>query len=282
MCKKDVSYRVNPTKGYPQMEMTMQTNIVEQVRKAKQQIQEGRQTLATLVDNIGRDELLALLLGDESGVEDIALPDKASVTANVERSATASRSPRIVNGRPSLPWAMQLILKDAGKSLSTDEVFAGLEERKWVPDSKNPRTYVSRILSGNPRIFTRDETRGRGHYQLPNGFEVPELPAKMAKKSNGGTLHVKETSKVAKAKTSRPAGPAVIELLKHTRKDISITDVVKATGLPAKSVQGVVMSLIRESALKKTGKVNESGKKLFAVDRDAFNTYVKKSEAAAN
>ncbi len=266
--------------------------IQQQAHQAVRQIREGRRILGELLQHLGSDALISLILNEEGVGEEIVptrSPKVVASTANVGRSAVSARTPRVVNGRPSLPWAMQIIIKEAGRPLSGTEVFEGLKERNWVPNSKNPRAYVSRILSGSPQVFVRDAKLGRGHYDLPSGFQVPDLPKDMTAtkatngsattKTNGATTNGSAKTAVKTTGRDKRVFPAVVEMLQHTRKPIAFVDVSKATGLPAKPVQGILISLLRLGALKRTKNLNEEGKKLFEIDREAFNTLVKKSEA---
>ncbi|MFA5054042.1 MAG: hypothetical protein WC565_08275, partial [Parcubacteria group bacterium] len=70
------------------------------------------------------------------------------------------------------PRAGGLSLKDKIKSvmgrsiLNAGEVLERLEEKGLMPESNNPRQYVSMVLSSCHEMFERATSKGRGYYRV--------------------------------------------------------------------------------------------------------------------
>lgn len=73
----------------------------------------------------------------------------------------------ILTQTPSLREAAQLVLASATRPLNPAEVLEELEQRNWMPESKNPLNYVRYVLSSNVEtgLFTRVAGH-RGCYRI--------------------------------------------------------------------------------------------------------------------
>jgi hypothetical protein len=98
---------------------TTNNNAMLQVQSAVSQIRSGRAILGKVFPELNEMKLAmieSIIAGNVTSlVEDVALPDVVSTkprVSNVERSVVnggGNGAPRIIDGRPSLPWAIKLI-----------------------------------------------------------------------------------------------------------------------------------------------------------------------------
>lgn len=81
--------------------------------------------------------------------------------------------------RPKMKEAVATVI---GKGqMSANEVVDALKTRGWLPDSENPRQYMSYVLSTHKDVF---ETVGRGIYKVKSGVSF----AKKANRKVDNTL----------------------------------------------------------------------------------------------
>ena len=233
-------------------------SVSERAQAAVTKLREGRADLSELTRAYGPKQVLDGIL------EGLTIPAPNNGTSNLQR--VPRDLSQIVEGRPSLPWAIKIVVQEDGKgeALSTDDIYAGLESRGWLPSkSRDPRPYVSRVLSGDT-AFIRDTSRGRGFYKLAPGVVVPSLVELDSEAANGQQEEIPKTE----------IFPRVIQVLQRAKQEISIRDIVKATGADPKSIQGPLMVLIQKGALKKTRKTTEEGRPLFSVHQKALTKYL--------
>jgi len=79
------------------------------------------------------------------------------------------------------------------KVMSGDDIYAGLIERNWLPNSKEPRKYVGYLLSSTKDRFEAVKTAGRGMYR------VVGLGATVSNSNGGKTKTKAEPAAVAEA-----------------------------------------------------------------------------------
>lgn len=236
------------------MEMKAEATVMDRVKLAAAKIREGRAELDGIAQQHGAKKVLDMILFGE--VESL------TVTSNVNRNPLDARG--MHDGRPSLSWAIQLVIQEDGQgsALSTDAIFQGLEKRKWLPPgSKDPRPYVSRVLSGNPDVFVRDPMLGRGHYRLVPGFQV-------------APLFEEETTTEAPEVAKEEVFPKVLDVLQKTTEPFAIQDLAKATGISTRSIQGPIMTLLENGGIKRLRKASPIGRPLFSVNQKTLAAYV--------
>lgn len=95
-------------------------------------------------------------------------------------------NPSAAEGRRAVARGDRPVLKDAMEQvmgrheMSADEVILGLQAKGWLPNSGNPKQYISYMLSSTKDVF---EPVRRGIYRV-----LPSIAA-AAKKSNGHKGH---------------------------------------------------------------------------------------------
>jgi hypothetical protein len=277
------------------MEMKkMDSSLQQQLVKATSQIREGRMALTKIVSTIDPASLVELLIagamsGSESVPVDVAPPPPSA--SNVERSASSARSPRIVDGRPSLSWGMQIILSEGGAAMHVKEILKALIARKWDPKTKSTEkklANVNSVLSSQKKVFRSDKKAGKGFYGLVPGVEVPPLPASIDGGKKTAPASAKPAAKVAvngKKPTHKPLaerkpmmGP-VLKLLKAARGQVTTPDIAKQLKVEPNLIQGPILALIKSKSIK-GGKKNDEGATLFSINRDNLNAHIKRFEAA--
>ena len=265
----------------------LMTNIGQ--LKAQDQL---RAQIEQQVASLQPSEIVDLIIGGGlvSAAAPITAPAPAAPVSNVTRAASGRRSMQIIDGRPSLPWGMRIILKEAGHSMHGDDIFNALAAYGWLPKGKKPRQRVAQALSQQSEVFLRDKKAGRGFYYLAS-TDVPELPpsVKRAKAAPAITRPVGSKGSAAtsaapvKKPTHKPLaerketmGPALKFLLANKRMSVvASTDVAKALKIEANEMQGPLIALMKSGALKKTAKTNDDGKTLYKVNYDKLVAHAK-------
>jgi hypothetical protein len=115
------------------------------------------------------EKLEKLILSQKETIEKLFLvfnEMKSSLTADVAavtkpKKARVSRDPN----KPRIADAIQLVMEAYPDITTPDEIKEKIEERNWLPRSKNPARYIRFILSRDKR-FAKLEGAGRGHYRL--------------------------------------------------------------------------------------------------------------------
>jgi hypothetical protein len=74
--------------------------------------------------------------------------------------------------RPPIKDAIQKVM--SGKAMSIDDIFEGLKAKSWLPNSSEPRQYISYILSTSKDRFER-VVGSRGVYK-PKGTTADKAP----------------------------------------------------------------------------------------------------------
>jgi len=253
------------------MQTTMQ---MQEVRNAAKMVAQGRETLRRLFPNLNENQLeaIASIAMDDAQIA-AETPNVAPVISNLARLPVVAAS----GEKPSLRNGIITVLKARhGKGevdVSADAIFKELESRGWVPNSKDPRNYVGHVLSTYPALFERGKERGT--YKLAKGVDVlPEQPKTTAPKTNG-TASADE-KKMATPPLVKDAADRIIKVLKKSSAPFSIGDVAKATKIPNhRQVTALVMTMLKNGAVKKLPKKSKAGSSMFSVNRDKFNEFVK-------
>ena len=94
--------------------------------------------------------------------------------------------------RPPIKEALAKIL--GGKTMSIDEIFDGLKAKSWLPNSSDPRQYISYLLSTSKTRFERVASAGRGFYRVKTDEAKVEKakPEKTNGKADASTMSMDE------------------------------------------------------------------------------------------
>lgn len=281
-------------------------SVQEQLVKAETQIREGRTALTQIVASLDAKSLAELFIARAMGDGEVSVPMDVAPpppsASNVERSTSSARSPRIIDGRPSLSWGMQIILNESNDAMHVKDILKALVARKWDPKTKTTEkklANVNSVLSSQKKVFRSDKEAGKGHYRLAPGVDVPpfQAPGKA-----GAAAPVKKTGKKTKKVSAKANGKAakangkakpthkplaerkpimgrLLKLLKASRGEVTSPDIAKALKVESNVIQGGLLALMKSGSLVK-GKENEEGATLFSIDRDKLNEHVKRFEAA--
>lgn len=106
--------------------------------------------------------------------------------------ATQGRRDVAAGHRPSLKDAMTQVM--GGKVMNASEVYEGLKAKNWLPNSNDPRQYISFSLSSFKDRFERVEGKGRGFYKVKAG----------AAASTNGTTGAAKAAPKAEEKAAEP------------------------------------------------------------------------------
>jgi hypothetical protein len=104
--------------------------------------------------------------------------------ANAE-APTPSPKKKSKGASPRAIEAIETILSERGPMHPTELVKA-LEEKGWMPNSAEPKTYVAFILSQNKERFEKAPEKGRGFYRVKGSTSTQvEVPKSPEAKTNG-------------------------------------------------------------------------------------------------
>jgi len=81
--------------------------------------------------------------------------------------------------RPPIKKAMIEVM--GKKTTNATEIYEGLKAKDWLPNSNDPRAYISYLLSSFKDVFERVEGKGRGQYRVRDG--VTTTTTKTTKKT---------------------------------------------------------------------------------------------------
>ena len=112
--------------------------------------------------------------------EDGPLDTGACKTRNGPAEVTQHKRPNVQEGRRAVAAGLRPPIKDAiasvmGTSTMTiEEIFEGLRAKNWLPNSSEPRQYISYLLSTSKERFEKVPHAGRGVYR--GKIAPPRLP----------------------------------------------------------------------------------------------------------
>jgi hypothetical protein len=93
-------------------------------------------------------------------------PKKTAGKKSVNR-ATQGRRDVAAGHRPSLKDAMTQVA--GNKDVNASDIYEALKAKNWLPNSNDPRQYISYSLSSFKDRFERVESKGRGFYKVRAG-----------------------------------------------------------------------------------------------------------------
>lgn len=129
---------------------------------------------AMYVDPVGDEVISGLSSLDSSPTK------KKKVQAKKKKALPPAKPVRLISGKsPRLIDALQMVMRS--KQMGAKEAYALLKARKWLPNSKDPLSYIRFTLSDENEIFHRVEGK-RGVYQLD-----PSNPYAVGKKKTEET-----------------------------------------------------------------------------------------------
>jgi hypothetical protein len=273
-----------------------------------------RQRLVASIAALSPEQVFDLVIGGGLAGTSIAMPSAiapvaaAPAVSNVIRSASGRRAFQLVNGNPSLPWAVRIILKEAGQPIHADDIFNALVAYKWISKNmKDPRARLSNVLSSQSHLFLRAKDVGRGFYTLSPTADFQPLPASVkrakaapaitrlasgsvaaapAKAAAPATVKAKAKAAPEKKPTHKPLsdrketmGPALKYLLAHKgSKLIAATDVATSIKAEPNEMQGPLIAMLRSGAWKATSQTNEEGKTLYKINPAKLAAHVERFE----
>ena len=107
---------------------------------------------------------------------------KAAPKAKAKKGRKPTKNVAAAEGRRAVARGDRPVLKEAMKTVMGDKVMAaqdivdGLKAKGWLPNAKDPRTYISFTLSAQKDAFERTEKRG--YYRVrKNGKAAPKKPS---------------------------------------------------------------------------------------------------------
>jgi hypothetical protein len=112
--------------------------------------------------------------------------------------------------RPPIKKAMIEVM--GKKTMNASEMYEALKAKNWLPDSSDPRAYISYLFSSLKESFERVEGKGRGYYR----------------QRDVATTTAKTEKKAAKAETTTTT--AATEVTTTTTAD-DVDDVLKEAGV---------------------------------------------------
>jgi len=277
--------------------------VQEQFVQHTKQIRESRTALTQILTSMDPKKLVELIIAREMGESvDMSVPADVAppppVASNIERSSSGRRGSRLVGNRPSLSWAMQIVISEAGAAMHGNDILKALVARKWDPKTKSTEKKLANIysvLSSQKKVFRSDKDAGKGCYGLVPGFKVDALPSSVdvGKKAAPAAKVAKPMKAKAGAKVAangkkpthkpladrKPIMGKLLKLLKESRGQVTSPDLAKQLKVEPNVIQGGLLALMKSKSLKK-GKENEEGAALFTIDRDNLNAHIKRFDAA--
>ena len=92
-------------------------------------------------------------------------------------SSTAEGRRAVAEGRrPPIKDAISKVM--GNKTMTIGDIFDGLKEKGWLPNSNEPRQYISYLLSTSKDRFERAPNGGRGIYRVKSGATSTTAPKK--------------------------------------------------------------------------------------------------------
>ena len=138
----------------------------------------------------------ALTLGSIGGFVGLIVPRLVS-----EGQSLAAEGRRAVaeGKRPPIKDAIGKIM--GSKTMSIDDIFEGLKAKSWLPNSSEPRQYISYLLSTSKDRFERVASAGRGFYRAKSADTKVEPapkadPAPKAEVAPKADNHVPSTDEI--------------------------------------------------------------------------------------
>lgn len=148
------------------IEVRLRQQITSDLDKKKAERDELDQQIQALTDKLVKfDEIFgtggttaapvktAKKTAKKGSKKDTSVSEPVSVSASSEATSTESTPNLAAQGRrdvasgkrPKIKDAMTIVMGDT--PMNAESIFAGLEARGWTPNSKNPKSYISYLLS---------------------------------------------------------------------------------------------------------------------------------------
>lgn len=128
---------------------------------------------------------------------------KSAGQSNKDAATVKPSTPKVQNrrggstaeGRRAVAEGRRPPIKDAiskvmgNRTMAIVDVFNGLKEKGWLPNSNEPRQYISYLLSTSKDRFERAPNGGRGIYRVKSGATTtaPKKPQTETTNTNGMT-----------------------------------------------------------------------------------------------
>jgi hypothetical protein len=125
-----------------------------------------------------------------------ATPKKTA--KSIKAAATEGRRAVASGKRPPLKEAMVTVMGD--KECTSEMILAGLKTHGWLPNSENPRGYISYMLSSNKDAFKQTS---RGHYKVSASYK-PKSKAPKGKAPKAAAVTAPKAAPAKKAATGKP------------------------------------------------------------------------------
>ena len=109
-------------------------------------------------------------------------PKRGRPRKNVDGEIKVAPSAHIAEGRRAVAEGVRPPIKEAiatvmgDRTMTIDEIFEGLRAKNWLPNSNEPRQYISYLLSTSKERFERVRSAGRGVYRGKTTAEVETAP----------------------------------------------------------------------------------------------------------
>jgi hypothetical protein len=246
------------------------------VAVAARKFAEARKGLAQLFPQIPVEKL--------SSLADIFAPEEpAAQVSNAGRLGVQrkrkSNPHQVASTAPSLMQAITVILKEKG-SADAGTILGELEARKWLPDSKNPRQYITQTLSSHKDDFCRVSP---GTYGLipKTQEEAPKAPESAPAPAQSST----QVSKPSKNREHKEVDPTlslrVGKLLQTTTRSNTIHDLTKAAKASNyRSIHFLMLNLEKSGVVKRDTQKSLAGHILWQVaDREKLADFVQRHES---
>jgi hypothetical protein len=183
----------------------MRAKIQAEIDMAQKRMAKLDEFESTFKDEFGDDLVVEAPLKSAKKVAAKATKTKATKTKATKTKATKTSKnagqEAVARGeRPPFKKAIMMVLDK--RTMNATQIVEALKAKKWMPESSDPRQYVSYMLSTNtPDTFQR--TDKRGFYEVR-----PGVVAEMTKSGNG-----KKTKSATKAKVIKSNDPQINEKL---------------------------------------------------------------------
>jgi len=158
-------------------------------------------------------------------------PGPKPKVAGLSRAAEGRR--QVANGeRPKLHDAMAVTAGD--RIVNADTLFEEMQVLGWLPNSSDPRGYISYTFSSAKEVFEKVPAKGRGFYRVVSSYEAPA--ALVAQKNAKGSTPKASSDEDTKAESEVTAAPVEDEAPVAAPKAAvvkrkSTDDVLKDAGL---------------------------------------------------
>ncbi len=118
-----------------------------------------------------------------------AAPAKKEATKKTKRGynkfAAEGRAAVLRGDRPPIKEAISKVM--GSKVMNATTIADLLKEKKWLPNSNDPKAYIAYILCSTKERFERVTTKGRGFYRV-KGAASNEKPEKASKSETDAIL----------------------------------------------------------------------------------------------